>query len=74
LVFTVKRLIHRTFLAAVLVVAAVVTGLSVAQEFRQDSFEPILLIGWLPAVMVGAFYRPKSGRSCSDRFLRRPQV
>ena len=62
------------FLVAVLLVAATVTGLSIAQAVRQDSVEPILLIGWLPAVLIGATYRrPLSGRSCSDRFLRRPQ-
>jgi hypothetical protein len=72
-VFTVRKQVSRTFAIAVLVVAAVVTGLSVAQAVRQHSFEPILLIGWLPAVMIGALYRPKPGRSCSNRFLRRPQ-
>jgi hypothetical protein len=64
-----------TFAAAVLVIAVVVTGLSFAQAFREDSLEPILRIGWLPAILVGAFYRKSSaGRSCSDRLLRRSRA
>jgi hypothetical protein len=64
----------RSFLVAVLLVAATVTALSIAQALRQDSFEPILVIGWLPAVLIGVTYRrPLSGGSCSDRLLRRRQ-
>jgi hypothetical protein len=71
-VLTVKGLTYKVFSVTVLVVAAVVTGLSIRQAVRQDSFEPILLIAWLPAVLVGAYYRrPASGRRCSDRLLRR---
>jgi len=73
-VLIVKRMATRTFAVAVLLVAATVTGLSIAQAVRQDSLEPILVIGWLPAMLIAASYRrPSSGRSCSDRFLRRPQ-
>jgi hypothetical protein len=65
----------RVFSVAVLVVAALVTGLSFAQAVSQDSWEPILLIGWLPAVLIGAFYRQSSaGRSCSDRLWRRSRA
>lgn len=57
--------------AVVLAVAAIVTGLSIAQAVRQHSFDPILVIAWLPAVVLAAYYRrPASGKSCSDRFLR----
>ena len=56
-----------------LIVAALVAGLSIRQAVRQDSLEPILQIGWLPAVLAAAYYwRPDSGRSCFDRLLRRP--
>jgi hypothetical protein len=72
-VLTVKTLTFRMFSVAVLVMAAVVTGLSIALAVRQDSFDPILLIAWLSAVLIGAYRRPASGRSCSDRFLRRAQ-
>ena len=73
-VLTVKGLTYRTLSVAVLVVAAIVTGLSIAQAVRQDSFDPILVIAWLPAVMIAAYYRrPASGRSCSEKFLRKPQ-
>jgi len=57
-----------------LVVAALVTGLSIAQAMRQDSFDPILVICWLPAVMIAAYYgRPASGRRCLEKFLHKPQ-
>jgi len=70
-----KGLTSRTPVGAVLLVAAVVTGLSIAQAVRQDSFEPILLIAWLPAVLIAASYRrPPPGKSCSDRLLRRSHL
>ena len=69
-----KRLTYRTLSIAVLVVATVATGLSIAQAVRQNSFDPILLIAWIPAVLIGAYYRrPASGRSCSERRPRRSQ-
>jgi hypothetical protein len=67
-----KRLTSTTFSVAALLVAAVVTGFSIAQAVRQDSFDPIFQIAWLPAVIAAMYYaRPVSGRSCSDRLLRR---
>jgi hypothetical protein len=67
----VKRPTSRMLSAAVLVVAAIVTGLSISQAVRQDSFDPILLIAWLPAIVIAAYYRRSaSGKNCSARFLR----
>jgi hypothetical protein len=41
---------------------------------RQNSFDPILVIAWLPAVMIAAYYRrPTSSRSWSAKFLRKPE-
>jgi hypothetical protein len=71
-VLTVKRLTYKVFSIAVLILAAAITGLSIRQAVRQDSLDPLVLIGWLPAVLVGAYYRrPASGWSCSGRLLRR---
>jgi hypothetical protein len=55
---------------ASLAVAAVVLGLSVAQAVRQDSFEPILMIAWLPAVFAGALYKLSTIKRCSLRLRR----
>jgi hypothetical protein len=53
-----------------LAVAAVVLGLSIAQAARQDSLDPIWMIGWLPAVLAGAFYRQPGAKRCSPRLRR----
>jgi hypothetical protein len=55
---------------ASLAVAAVVLGLSIAQSVRQGSLEPIWMIGWLPAVIAGGFYRPSKATRCSLRLRR----
>jgi hypothetical protein len=55
---------------ASLAVAAVVLGLSVVQAVRQDSFQPILMIAWLPAVLVAGFYKPSNAKRCSLRLRR----
>ena len=55
---------------ASLAVAAVVLGVSIAQATRQDSLAPIWMIGWLPAVIVGAFYRPSGAKRWSLRLRR----
>ena len=69
-----KILACRTLTVAMLVAAAVVTGLSIAQAVKQDSFDPIVVIAWLPAVLIGVSYRrPAPGRSCSGLLLRRRQ-
>jgi hypothetical protein len=61
----------RTFTVAVLGVAAIVTGFSIAQAVKEDSFEPLLTIAWLPAVILADTRRPVSGRRCLHRFLGR---
>ena len=55
---------------ASLAVAAVVVGLSAVQAVRQDSFQPILIVGWLPAVLVAGFYWPSNAKRCSLRLRR----
>ena len=49
---------------AALVIAVVIAGLAVAQAIRHHSLEPIWLVGWIPAVLVG------STRACKPN--RRP--
>ena len=43
-------------------VAAIVAALTIVQAIRQDSWGPIWLIGWLPAVLVAVFHPPSSGK------------
>ena len=55
---------------ASLAVAAIVLGLSVVQAVRQDSFQPILMVGWLPAVLVATLSKPSAAKRCSLRLRR----
>ncbi|MBV9204004.1 MAG: hypothetical protein JO037_01075 [Actinobacteria bacterium] len=51
-------------LAAVLVAVS-----SIAQAIRQGSWEPVISVGWLPAVIIAAW--PGSHRRCLGRRNRR---
>jgi hypothetical protein len=62
-----RELGSTTFSIVVLFVAALVAGLTIAQAVRQHSWAPIWLIGWLPAILVGAFYRSAIPRRCPGR-------
>jgi hypothetical protein len=72
-VVTVRRLTSGTLLAVALVVAVLVVGASIADAIRTDSLEPLSTIAWLPAILVGVFYRPTSGRRRCFPRLRRSQ-
>jgi cyanate permease len=50
-----------------LTLAAVIAVLTVRQAIRQDSWEPIWLAGWIPAVLVATCWMPARRR-------RRPSV
>ena len=54
-----------------IVAAAVVAGAAIAQAIREHSWEPILTVGWLPAVLVASLSRPQSARRCWRRLTRR---
>ena len=54
-----------------IVAAAVVAGAAIAQAIREHSWEPILLVAWLPAVLVASLSRPQSARRCWRRLTRR---
>jgi hypothetical protein len=61
----------RVWFAIILVPVAFVTVASIVDAARTDSFGPIWAVAWLPAVLVGAFYRPGSARQCWGRLGRR---
>ena len=54
-----------------IVAAAVVAGAAIAQAIRENSWEPILTVAWLPAVLVASLSRPQSARHCWRRLTRR---
>jgi hypothetical protein len=68
---------RRITLAGTLALSAIIIGSAVAQEVRQHSLDPVLMVGWLPAAVVAGIYPaltrrggPARGR-CLPR-LRRP--
>ena len=67
-----RRLTSGTLLAVALVLAVLVVGASITNAISTDSLEPLPPIAWLPAILVGVFYGPASGRRCCFR-LRRSQ-
>jgi hypothetical protein len=54
-----------------LATAAFVAIAAIVQAIREDSWAPIVTIGWLPAVLIALFSAPASGRSCRSRFRSR---
>ena len=52
---------------ASLIVTGVVIVAAIVDTFRQDSLDPIRMIGWIPAVLVAALYRPRADRRCAHR-------
>ena len=56
-----------------LVISVFVAGAAIADAVRTNSLGPIWMIGWLPAVLTGAFYRRPSDARCRARIRRRTQ-
>ena len=50
-----------------LAIAALIACAGVVQAVRQESWEPIWSIGWLPAIVVAMLWTPRSGKSCWTR-------
>jgi hypothetical protein len=48
--------------------AAFVAVSAIAQAVRQGSWEPVVLVGWIPAVIVAAW--PGTYRQCVRRRVR----
>jgi hypothetical protein len=61
----------RVLFALTAVAVAFVSVASIVDAARTDSFGPIWAVAWLPAVLVGALYRPGSARPYRDRLGRR---
>jgi hypothetical protein len=61
----------RVSLAVTLAAVAFVAVASIVDAARTDSLGPIWAVAWLPAVLVGVLYRPRSARECWGRLGRR---
>jgi hypothetical protein len=61
----------RIFVAVTLVIAGIVAGAALAQAIREHTWQPLLSIAWLPAVLVATFSRPARTRECWQRLRRR---
>jgi len=65
--------------AGTFALSAIILGSAIAQAIRQHSLDPVMMVGWLPAVVVAALYPALTGRDgptqgrCLNR-LRRRQV
>ena len=62
---------YSKLLALALMVGALVAGAAIEDALSTHSLAPIWMVGWLPAVLVGAFSRRASGARCSPRVRRR---
>ena len=51
-------------------VFAIVAGAAIAQAIREDTWQPIWQVGWLPAVLVASVSRPQRAGDCRRRLRR----
>jgi hypothetical protein len=56
-----------------IVIGVFVATAAIADAVRTSSLSPIWMVGWLPAVLVGVFYRRPSDARCRARVQRRTQ-
>jgi hypothetical protein len=61
----------RIYLAVTLVSFGIVAGATIAQAIREQSWEPIWSVAWLPYVLIWTLRRPASARACLPRLRRR---
>ncbi len=47
--------------------SAIILGSAIAQAIRQHSLDPIVMVGWLPAVVVAVLYPALTGRDGTAR-------
>ena len=68
-----KMNMNRSRISLVITLAAVafVAVAAIVDAARTDSLGPIWAVAWLPAVLVGVLYRPRSVRECWGRLGRR---
>jgi hypothetical protein len=60
----------RIYVAVTLIIVGLVAGAAVAQAIREHSWQPIWMVGWLPAVLVATLIRPADTRECLPRLRR----
>jgi len=48
--------------AGTFALSAIILGSAIAQAIRQHSLDPIMMVGWLPAVVVAGLYPALTGR------------
>ena len=48
--------------AGTFALSAIVIGSAIAQAIRQHSLDPVIMVGWLPAVVVAGLYPALTGR------------
>jgi hypothetical protein len=63
--------------AGTFALSAIILGSAIAQAIRQHSLDPVMMVGWLPAVVVAGLYPALTGRDGAARRrcllrLRRP--
>ena len=67
---------RRIVAAGTFALSAIIIGAAIAQAIRQHSLDPVWMVGWLPAVLVGVYPaltgRGGSARGRCLRRLRRP--
>lgn len=69
-----RRRTGRIYVTATLLIASVVAGATIAQAVREDSWEPILSVAWLPAVLVVTLRGSANTRGCLPRLRRRART
>ena len=48
--------------AGTFALSAIILGSAIAQAIRQHSLDPVMMVGWLPAVVVAGLYPALTGR------------
>jgi len=48
--------------AGTFALSAIILGSAIAQAIRQHSLDPVIMVGWLPAVVVAGLYPALTGR------------
>jgi hypothetical protein len=48
--------------AGTFALSAIILGSAIAQAIRQHNLDPVMMVGWLPAVVVAGLYRALTGR------------
>jgi hypothetical protein len=54
--------------------SAIILGSAIAQAIRQHSLDPVIMVGWLPAVVVAGLYPALTGRDGAAQRRRLPRL